>query len=107
MPCDLEDVALDQATIARLEHQVGPLDTIYPATDFQRELLYFNRANPDYQIDQLVFQLEGALDRQAFADAWRRVLARYDMLRAGFSDSVDPGQPLALIARRCRCRCTS
>ncbi|AKM47652.1 Carrier domain-containing protein [Edwardsiella anguillarum] len=100
VPCDLEDVALDQATIARLEHQVGPLDTIYPATDFQRELLYFNRANPDYQIDQLVFQLEGALDRQAFADAWRRVLARYDMLRAGFSDSVDPGQPLALIARQ-------
>lgn len=98
--CDLADIVLGQETIEQLEHRVGPLDTIYPATTFQRELLYFNRINGDYQIDQLFFRLEGELNLQAFTDAWTRALSKYDMLRAGFDDTFTPGQPLALIPRQ-------
>jgi amino acid adenylation domain-containing protein/non-ribosomal peptide synthase protein (TIGR01720 family) len=98
-PCDLVDVVLDLEVIENLEERVGQLSNIYPATEFQRELLYFNRVNADYQIDQLYFELEGELDQQAFKEAWTRALSKHDILRAGFDDTYTQGQPLVLIPR--------
>ncbi|AUI88591.1 hypothetical protein BS333_20010 [Vibrio azureus] len=98
-PSDLTDISLEQEVIENLEKQVGRLENIYPATDFQRELLYFNRVNPDYQIDQLYFELAGDLDEEAFVTAWNRALSKHDMLRAGFDDTYTEGTPLVLIPR--------
>ncbi|MGY3571526.1 condensation domain-containing protein [Vibrio paucivorans] len=99
-PCDLTDLVVNQKTIESLEDKVGPLEDIYTATEFQRELLYFNRVNPDYQIDQLYFELEGELDQDAFRAAWTQALIKHDILRSGFDDSVTPGLPLVLVPRK-------
>lgn len=98
-PSDLKSCTLTQNNIEQLEGKLGALDNIYPATDFQRELMYFNKINPDYQIDQLYFKLHGFLDLEAFRSAWGYALKRHDMLRAGFEDSFSYGCPLAVIPK--------
>ncbi|PQJ70522.1 hypothetical protein BTO01_04200 [Vibrio jasicida] len=98
-PSDLVDIELAQEVIENLEEKLGTLEDIYPATDFQRELLYFNRVNNDYQIDQLYFELTGELNIEAFKAAWGSILLKYDILRAGFDDEHTRGQPLILIPR--------
>lgn len=96
-PSDLQNVELSQQQIETFESKLGELTDIYPATHFQRELMYFNRKNADYQIDQIYFHLSGSLDRTAFQQAWNYALQRYDILRAGFSDEYGYGKPAVLI----------
>lgn len=98
-PCDIPDIALALESIETIEQHFGRLDAIYPATDFQRELLYFNRVNADYQIDQLYFELEGDLSIPLYTQAWTQALLKHDILRAGFFADIDPAQPLTIIPR--------
>ncbi|WP_019615348.1 condensation domain-containing protein [Psychromonas ossibalaenae] len=99
-PSDVANVEITQPQIEELESQIGVLDTIYPATDFQRELMYFNRMNRDYQIDQLYFKLEGDLNIECFQQAWDTALNRHDILRAAFWDKGRLGKPLVVVPRQ-------
>lgn len=96
-PADVPDILLSQTAIERIEHRFGKVDAIYPATDFQRELLYANRLNSDYQIDQLYFALEGEISIEKFKLAWTQALHKHDILRAGFDNEINPAQPLTIV----------
>ncbi|BDU39736.1 condensation domain-containing protein [Vibrio nigripulchritudo] len=96
-PSDLTNLDLTQQHIEAIENKIGTLSAIYPATHFQRELLYFHRLNRDYQIDQVYYQIGGDLNLNAFEKAWDIALARHDILRAVFCDAFDRGSPIVIV----------
>ncbi|MDR3738308.1 MAG: amino acid adenylation domain-containing protein [Terracidiphilus sp.] len=98
-PSDFPDTAIAPAELDRLQEK-HKIENVYRATDVQRELMYFNRVDPDYQIDQAVFQIDGLFDPQRMADSWAHVAAQHDVLRAGFSDMGSPGNPHLFICKQ-------
>jgi Condensation domain len=62
------------------------IEAIYPLSPGQQGMLFESLRNPGdgLFVEQLAFRLHGLLDEEAFAGAWRRVLARHPTLRTGF-----------------------
>ncbi|WP_336777193.1 amino acid adenylation domain-containing protein [Pantoea sp. USHLN256] len=92
--CNITIEALDG-----LQQQIE-LENLYPATGTQRELLYFNRINPDFQIDQNILRIDGEFNAQVMAEAWQYAAQRYDVLRTGYIDKHCPGNPLAYVCKQ-------
>ncbi|PQV48064.1 non-ribosomal peptide synthase protein (TIGR01720 family)/amino acid adenylation domain-containing protein [Paraburkholderia sp. BL21I4N1] len=97
-PSDFPHATIELAELDRLQHRHA-LDNVYRATDGQRELMYFNRVDPDFQIDQVVMEVEGTFAPQRMASAWTHVVAQHDMLRAGFTDRNQLGNPQVFICK--------
>ncbi len=59
---------------------------IYPLSPMQQGMLYHTLREPDSGVyyEQLVFDLEGPLDVEAFARAWQQVQRRHSVLRSTF-----------------------
>ena len=73
------------------------LAAVFEATVTQRELMYFNRLNREYQIDQAVYEIAGPLQPEVLNQAWALALQRFEMLRAGFDDQTRRGRPNVFI----------
>ncbi|MDT0269135.1 amino acid adenylation domain-containing protein, partial [Streptomyces sp. DSM 44915] len=77
------------------------IEDILPLSPLQEGLLFhsvYDEESPDVYTNQLVFELEGALDRAALHDAVNGVLRRHANLRAGFRMRKS-GQWAAVVAR--------
>ncbi|GEJ57771.1 hypothetical protein AMYX_25120 [Anaeromyxobacter diazotrophicus] len=80
-----------------MNHEV---EDLYPLSPMQQGMLFHTLRDPGsgVYVEQLAFELEGALDADAFARAWQLVLARHPILRTGFVwEGVD--EPLQLVHR--------
>lgn len=89
---------INRAELDRLQEK-HPLENIYFATDVQKELMYFNKLNFDYQIDQVVYKISGEFDLDQFKEAWNIIFKKHDILRAGFTDRSKKGFPLIFICK--------
>ncbi len=86
-PVDFPLAKLGQQELDALAAGRGELEDVYPATPIQCAMLAFALANPESAVgfEQTVCTLRGALDREAFAGAWRRVVRRHGILRTGLA----------------------
>lgn len=98
-PADFPQCKVTLTELDRLQHQFA-LETLYPTTDTQRELLYFNRINPDFQIDQNIIRIDGCFHAPMMMQAWQYAAKRYDVLRTGYSDRSYAGYPVAFVCKQ-------
>ncbi|WP_424184828.1 amino acid adenylation domain-containing protein [Actinokineospora sp. G85] len=63
----------------------GP-EGVYRLSFMQQGLLFHSLVDPEeaFYVDQVVYTLNGRLDTDRFADAWRRAVRRHEMLRTSF-----------------------
>ncbi|HYV13035.1 MAG TPA: amino acid adenylation domain-containing protein [Pyrinomonadaceae bacterium] len=99
-PSDFPLARLKPETIAALVAEYGPVEDIYPLSPLQEGLLFRVLQGPqtdDYFL-HLSCRIEGRLDTDAFARAWREVVARHTILRTAFLWS-DLAEPLQVVKR--------
>lgn len=91
---------LGAARIAELKALHGDIADIYPLTPMQEGMLLHTLAQQGtgLYLMQDRYEIKGALDASAFAEAWRRVIARHDILRTSFDWSSD-GRPHQIVHR--------
>ncbi|ASL48555.1 Linear gramicidin synthase subunit B [Burkholderia sp. AD24] len=100
-PSDFPHATIALAELDRIQHRHA-LENVYRATGGQRELMYFNRVDPDFQIDQVIMEIEGTFDPQCMANAWTHVAAQHDILRAGLTDRDNLGNPQLFVCKEVR-----
>ncbi len=89
-PSDFPLSGLEQRQLDRLIHpeqaRTQAIEDIYPLSGMQQGMVYHTLREPDSGVyyEQLVFELEGSLDVEAFAQAWQRVQSRHSALRSTF-----------------------
>ncbi|UZW58433.1 non-ribosomal peptide synthetase [Lysobacter enzymogenes] len=83
---DLPLAGLDATQLDALLARHPQAQDVYPLAPLQEGLLFHSllNAQADPYINQTTVALHGALDAEAFADAWRQALARHPILRSGF-----------------------
>src|SRR5215467_7981663 len=81
----------------------APAHQTYPLSSMQEGMLFHSLAAPgsDVYVQQLSCRLEGELRVDAFAAAWRAILARHDVLRTAFAWHGLP-RPLQVVGERLR-----
>ena len=98
-PSDFPGTELSQAELDRLQSQ-HEISAIYRATSVQQGLLYHALSHPDddaYCV-QLLWDLEGEMDLDAYQKAWEAAVAHYPALRLRLSPQ---GQvPLQIIGTK-------
>ncbi|CCN80747.1 Putative ANTIBIOTIC SYNTHETASE [Vibrio nigripulchritudo SFn27] len=97
-PSDFPNAKISLEELDRIQGNFD-IESVYQATGVQRELMYFNRVNPDFQIDQNVTKINGDLSPEILEQAWNFAAQRYDVLRAGFSDRAYAGHPNLFIQK--------
>ncbi|ONI88803.1 hypothetical protein ALI22I_17665 [Saccharothrix sp. ALI-22-I] len=82
-PSDFPLAGLDQSELDRLVGDGRGVADIYPLTPMQSGMLFHSLAEPDSDVynAQLTFVLDGVTDIESLAEAWRRTVARFDVLR--------------------------
>ncbi|WP_071323165.1 non-ribosomal peptide synthetase [Janthinobacterium sp. 1_2014MBL_MicDiv] len=97
-PSDFPLARLDQARLDALDLPLHELADLYPLSPMQAGMLFHSLQEPQGSayVNQLCVDVEG-LDAQRFADAWRAVAARHDILRSRFVH--DGGEPLQWVSR--------
>lgn len=95
---DFPHCALTLQELDRLQ-RLHSLENVYPVTPTQREQLYFNRINSDYQIDQGMVVIEGDFEPDLMRASWQYAARRYDVFRTGYSDRTCPGEPVAFVCK--------
>ncbi|GLQ72311.1 non-ribosomal peptide synthetase [Vibrio penaeicida] len=98
-PSDFPNSKISMEELDRIQNQFE-IESVYQATGVQRELMYFNRINPDFQIDQNVTEIKGDFDPEILEQAWNLAAQRYDVLRAGFTDKAFAGYPNLFIKKK-------
>lgn len=83
-PSDFPLAALDQSEVDRVAGDGRGVADIYPLTPMQSGMLFHSLAEPDSDVynAQLSFVLDGVTDIESLAEAWRRTVARFDVLRS-------------------------
>lgn len=78
------DVSLDD--LRQWQAEYGELSALYPCSPMQQGMIFHSLMDDKEQTYNSVtlMQLRGALDEQAFVDAWHAVIARHPMLRTRF-----------------------
>ncbi|HZN20448.1 MAG TPA: amino acid adenylation domain-containing protein [Micromonosporaceae bacterium] len=84
-PSDFPLAEVDQGQLDRLVVERGGVEDLYPLAPLQRGLLFHTLANPGSGVyfEQFSIRLDGPLDVAAFDRAWRALLDRHAVLRAG------------------------
>ncbi|MEM7120952.1 MAG: amino acid adenylation domain-containing protein [Pseudomonadota bacterium] len=79
----------------------GPIEDVYPLTDMQHGILVRCVSYPDQPVymGQWWAEIQGALDEQAFADAWNVVVERHTALRSAFHWELKD-QPFQVVHRQ-------
>ncbi|WP_338121756.1 amino acid adenylation domain-containing protein [Chromobacterium haemolyticum] len=77
---------LEQAAVEELARRTGPFDDLYPLSPLQQGMLFHSVADAadGAYLEQLSSVVNGALDPDAFAEAWRAMLTRHPLLRSSF-----------------------
>ncbi|MGC0153207.1 amino acid adenylation domain-containing protein [Chromobacterium vaccinii] len=77
---------LSQPALEDLARRIGPFEDLYPLSPLQQGMLFHSVADAAdaAYLEQLSSVVSGPLDPDAFADAWRAILARHPLLRSGF-----------------------
>jgi amino acid adenylation domain-containing protein/non-ribosomal peptide synthase protein (TIGR01720 family) len=85
-PSDFPLVALEQAEVDRLAGNGRGVERIDPLSPLQEGLLFHTIYQPSSAayVEQVRFELRGALDVEAFHGAWQGVVERHPALRAAF-----------------------
>ncbi|MCA1694601.1 MAG: condensation domain-containing protein, partial [Actinobacteria bacterium] len=100
-PTDFPLVTLNQHEIDHLDATCPDMMDVLPLSPLQEGLLFhalYDQGGTDVYTAQLVFDLDGPLDRQALRAAVQALLDRHPNLRAGFPQ-LDSGQPVQIIPR--------
>jgi aryl carrier-like protein len=94
---ELATLARPVGTAATLEASAA-LEDSYPATPMQRAMLLHSALEPGsgVYVQQFTCSITGPLDLDAFAAAWRWVVARHPALRTGF-EGVGSGEPRQVV----------
>ncbi|MFH9426616.1 amino acid adenylation domain-containing protein, partial [Streptomyces sp. NPDC017529] len=86
-PSDFPLLALGQEKVTDLEATVPELADIWPLSPLQEGLLFhaaYDAAGPDVYESQWQLELTGRLDAARLRRSWEALVARHDVLRAGF-----------------------
>nr|WP_085622981.1 MULTISPECIES: non-ribosomal peptide synthetase [unclassified Pseudomonas] len=91
---------LTQAQLDRLPVPVAQIDDIYPLSPMQQGMLFYSAQGGDaaLYLNQTSVAVDG-LDIERFAEAWKQVVARHDILRTGFWSEAQLAQPLQIVHR--------
>lgn len=77
------------------------VESFRPCTPVQNGMLaMFSHSNGDMYFNKMTLMPTEPLDIQKLKDAWRKVMARHEMLRTGFVQLQDPKHPFAMITYR-------
>ncbi|HEU4451632.1 MAG TPA: amino acid adenylation domain-containing protein, partial [Longimicrobium sp.] len=115
-PSDFPLAGLDQAALDSLLEDLGggsaidgegsgsiraQVEDVYPLTPLQEGMLFHALHSPESgaYAEQTVLELEGDLDPEAFAGAWRAVVEATPVLRSAF-DWAGLARPLQAVMRR-------
>jgi amino acid adenylation domain-containing protein/non-ribosomal peptide synthase protein (TIGR01720 family) len=100
-PSDFPLARLDAAGLQALVGAGQGVEDVYPLTPLQEGMLFHTRADAGggAYVGRFAFELRGALDEGAFADAWRAVMDRHPVLRTRFAWEGLPA-PLQVVERR-------
>ena len=62
------------------------IESIYPLSPMQSGMLFHTLYEPDSGVyfEQIIFRLQGNINRTAFQDAWQKVVDRHAVLRTLF-----------------------
>ncbi|HVQ39486.1 MAG TPA: condensation domain-containing protein, partial [Pyrinomonadaceae bacterium] len=101
-PSDFPLASINMAALDRIMSRVGQLEVedIYPLTPMQQGMLFHALMDKegDAYLDQMLWQLEGELNLEAFAEAWQEAVQRHAPLRSGFQwEGLE--KPLQVVAR--------
>jgi len=91
---------LTQAQLERLPVPLAEVDDLYPLSPMQQGMLFYSAQGGDaaLYLNQTSVTVEG-LDIERFAQAWKHVVARHDILRTGFWSEAQLPQPLQIVHR--------
>ncbi|XBT42743.1 amino acid adenylation domain-containing protein [Pseudomonas viridiflava] len=91
---------LTQAQLDRLPVPVEQIDDIYPLSPMQQGMLFYSAQGGDaaLYLNQTSVAVDG-LDIERFAEAWKQVVARHDILRTGFWSDAQLTQPMQIVHR--------
>ncbi|MFK5733605.1 amino acid adenylation domain-containing protein [Pseudomonas urmiensis] len=99
-PADFPLAGLSQAQLDRLPVAARDIEDIYPLSPMQEGLLMHTLLEPGSGIYlmQYCYQVDHAIDIDAFNQAWKTVIARHDVLRTSFC--WDLGERMVQIVHR-------
>ena len=97
---ELEPVSLDQRQLNELAKSSGEIEDVYLLTPTQQGMLFHSLAEPDSGVymTQLVCELRGGVEIEAFQAAWQTVVSRHQSLRADFAWEVG-AEPVQVVRR--------
>ncbi|AKC71270.1 non-ribosomal peptide synthetase [Pandoraea oxalativorans] len=95
---DFPYAGLTRAQLGALPASVQQIEAVVPATSMQQGLLFYSQqqGNADPYFYQKGFVIDGALDTNAFAQAWREAVMRHAALRTAYVSDVGD-LPLLLV----------
>ncbi|WP_394836404.1 amino acid adenylation domain-containing protein [Pendulispora rubella] len=99
-PSDFPLARLTQATLDRVLGARRDVEDVYPLSPLQQGLLFHSLYEPGsgVYVEQVTCRLEGALDPDAFRQAWEAVVEHHSVLRTTFLwEGAD--EPLQMVRR--------
>jgi amino acid adenylation domain-containing protein/non-ribosomal peptide synthase protein (TIGR01720 family) len=106
-PLEFELVRLDERQLEHLTRAGGQIEDIYPLSPMQQGMLFHSLYEPHagVYVTQLVCELKGELDWEAFEAAWQVILNRYPALRSDFEWETT-AEPIQVVRRAVKVRWT-
>jgi amino acid adenylation domain-containing protein/non-ribosomal peptide synthase protein (TIGR01720 family) len=107
-PEKLDPINLDQRQLNELAKSGGEIEDIYRLTPTQQGMLFHSLAEPDRGVymTQLVCELRGGVDEEAFQAAWQAVVSLHESLRADFAWDVC-AEPIQVVRREVEVKLSS
>ncbi|PWV46106.1 non-ribosomal peptide synthetase [Chitinophaga sp. S165] len=98
-PVDLTYQGLSIAELSELNRS-GEVEDVYELTPLQQGMYYHWMSSPSSTayFEQVVYHVEGALDRASLDHAYTQIIARHGVLRTSFTDRYS-GIPLQVVRR--------
>jgi amino acid adenylation domain-containing protein/non-ribosomal peptide synthase protein (TIGR01720 family) len=82
----IEPEPVDQSTLEKIEDERGPIEDVFPLSWTQQGILFHTLSGPGtgLYVTQVIFEITGALNDEAFQRAWQILVDRHQLLRAEF-----------------------
>jgi non-ribosomal peptide synthase protein (TIGR01720 family) len=98
-PSDFALVKLTERQLERLQKAYGCIDDIYPLSPIQQGMLFHSLFKPSdgTYLTQLVCELAGNLNTEAFRAAWQHVVNNHSSLKACFEAEIVSDEPVQVI----------
>ena len=104
-PSDFPLVQLGERQLERIQRTSGRIEDLYPLSPMQQGMLFHSLYGPDSRIytTQLVCELNGGLNEEAFEAAWQAAVDAHAVFRTGFEwEAVE--EPVQVVRRSVRVR---